>query len=41
MKAVLAGILAAIVIAIGAAYILDSEVQRTAQAAFTTQGARL
>ncbi len=41
MKAVLAGILAAVLIAAAAAYILDAEVQRTAQAAFTTQGVRL
>lgn len=41
MKAFLVGITAAILIAIGAAFVLDTEVQRTAEAAFQTQGVRL
>lgn len=41
MKAFLAGIAAAIIIAIGAAYVLNADVQRTAEAAFQTQGVRL
>lgn len=41
MKSVLAGIIAAAVIAIIAAFVLDAEVQRSAAEAFTTTGARL
>ncbi len=41
MKAILSGIVLAAIIAVGAAYILDNRVQRTAQTAFTTSGARL
>ena len=41
MKAIVAGIAIAVVVAIGAAYVLDTKVQRSAAAAFTTTGARL
>jgi hypothetical protein len=41
MKAIFAGIIAAIVIAGGAAMVLDTKVQRGAETAFTTSGARL
>jgi uncharacterized protein YxeA len=41
MKAILSGIVIAVIIAVGAAYVLDTKVQRTAETAFTTTGARL
>ena len=41
MKAVFVGIIIAIVIAVGAAFVLDTKLQRTAETAFTTTGARL
>ncbi|MEO3471941.1 hypothetical protein AAFN86_08755 [Roseomonas sp. CAU 1739] len=41
MKAILSGVVVAIVIAIGAAYVLDTKVQETVQVAFTTSGARI
>lgn len=41
MKAILSGIVIAIVIAVGAAYVLDTKVQETVQVAFTTSGARI
>ncbi|WP_255529061.1 hypothetical protein [Roseomonas rosulenta] len=41
MKAIFAGIVIAIAIAAGAAVVLDTKVQRTAETAFTTSGARL
>lgn len=41
MKAILSGIVVAIVVAVGAAYVLDTEFQRTAAVAFTTSGARI
>lgn len=41
MKAILAGIIAAIVIAGGAAMVLDTKVQQGAETAFATTGTRL
>lgn len=41
MKAIVSGIFVAVVIAVGAAFVLDNKVQRTAETAFTTSGARL
>ncbi|WP_255467538.1 hypothetical protein [Roseomonas sp. HF4] len=41
MKAIVSGIVIAVIIAAGAAYVLDTKVQRTAETAFTTTGARL
>lgn len=41
MKAILSGIIIAVIIAVGAAYVLDTEFQRTAEVAFTTSGARI
>ena len=41
MKAILAGILAAIIVAGAAALILDSEVQRSATERYQTEGVRL
>ena len=41
MKAVISGIFIAVAIAAGAAYVLDSKVQRTADVAFATTGVRL
>ena len=41
MKAILAGILAAIILAGAAALILDSEVQRSATERYQTEGVRL
>jgi hypothetical protein len=41
MKAIIAGIAIAVIVAVGAAYVLDSRFQQTATAAFTTTGARL
>lgn len=41
MKTIISGIVVAVIIAAGAAYVLDTKVQETAQAAFTTSGARI
>lgn len=41
MKAIITGIVVAVVVAVGAAYVLDTRVQQTAEVAFTTSGARL
>ena len=41
MKAVFSGIFLAAAIAAGAAYVLDANVQRGADVAFATSGARL
>lgn len=41
MKAIITGIVIAVVVAVGAAYVLDTRVQQTAEVAFTTSGARL
>jgi uncharacterized protein YdgA (DUF945 family) len=41
MKAILTGIVVAAIVAAGAAYYLDTKVQRTAEAAFVTEGVRL
>ncbi len=41
MKAIVSGITLAIIIAVGAAFVLDSKFQRTAETAFSTTGARL
>jgi uncharacterized protein YxeA len=41
MKAFLVGVTAAVLIAIGAAFVLDTKVQQTAENAFQTQGVRL
>lgn len=41
MKGILAGILAAVVIAAAAAFVLDTEVQRSADQRFVTEGVRL
>lgn len=41
MKAIISGIAIAVIVALGAAYVLDTKVQRTAESAFTTSGARL
>lgn len=41
MKAILSGIVVAVIIAVGAAYVLDTKVQETVQVAFTTSGARI
>lgn len=41
MKAFASGVLAALVIAILAALVLDTSVQRSSETAFTTGGARL
>ena len=41
MKTIITGIVIAVIIAVGAAYVLDTKVQQTAEAAFTTSGARL
>lgn len=41
MKAIVTGITLAIIIAVGAAFVLDSKFQRTAETAFTTSGSRL
>jgi hypothetical protein len=41
MKAIVSGMFVALVIAVGAAFVLDSKIQRTAETAFTTTGARL
>lgn len=41
MKAIISGIVVAVIIAVGAAYVLDTKLQETAQVAFTTTGARL
>lgn len=41
MKAIISGIAIAVIVALGAAYVLDTKVQQTAETAFTTTGARL
>ena len=41
MKTIITGIVIAVIIAAGAAYVLDTKVQQTAESAFTTSGARL
>ncbi|MCW8086789.1 hypothetical protein [Sabulicella glaciei] len=41
MKSVLTGIVIAVLIAVGAAFVLDGAVQRPVQDSFTTQGVRL
>jgi hypothetical protein len=41
MKAILIGIGIAAIVAVGAAYVLDTRVQRSAEVAFTTSGVRL
>ncbi|WP_268957016.1 hypothetical protein [Sabulicella rubraurantiaca] len=41
MKSVLTGIVLAVLIAVGAAFILDGMVQRPVQDSFSTQGTRL
>lgn len=41
MKSFLLAVLAAVVVAIGAAYLLESRFQQTVDAAFTTSGVRL
>ncbi len=41
MKTIIAGAVVAIVVAVGAAYVLDNKVQETVQIAFTTGGARI
>ena len=40
-RSVSAGIVVAVIIAVGAAYVLDTKVQETVQVAFTTSGARI
>lgn len=41
MKAVLSGIVAAVIIAVGAAFVLDGSFQKDAERAFQTEGVRL
>jgi hypothetical protein len=41
MKAIVAGIAVAVIVAVGAAYVLDTNFQQTATAAFATTGVRL
>jgi len=41
MKAILFGVVIAALVAVGAAYVLDTKVQETAAVAFTTGGARI
>ncbi|MES2710514.1 MAG: hypothetical protein V4653_02935 [Pseudomonadota bacterium] len=41
MKAVLTGIVVAVLLAVGAAFIMDTNFQRSAHVAFQTQGVRL
>ena len=41
MKAIISGIAIAVIVAVGAAYVLDTKVQQTAETAFTTTRARL
>ncbi len=41
MKAIIAGLLLAAVLAVGAAYVLDSEVQRSAADRYSTEAVRL
>ncbi len=41
MKAVVMGMIAAVVVAFGAAQVLDSKVQQQADQRFSTQGVRL
>ncbi len=41
MKAIVSGIVVAVIVAVGAAYVLDTKVQETVQVAFATSGVRL
>ena len=41
MKAVITGLLLAVVVAVGAAFVLDSEVQRSAADRYSTEAVRL
>ncbi len=41
MKAVVSGIVVAVVLAVGAAFVMDTKFQRSAETAFQTQGVRL
>ncbi len=41
MKSVILGIAVAVIIAVGAYFVLDTNVQQTAEHAFTTTGVRL
>ncbi|WP_272877217.1 hypothetical protein [Neoroseomonas eburnea] len=41
MKAIISGIVIAAIVAVGAAYVLDTRVQETVQVAFATGGVRL
>ncbi|MDB5316170.1 MAG: hypothetical protein JWO26_2314 [Rhodospirillales bacterium] len=41
MKAVLIGVVVAVTLALGAAFVMDTQIQRTADVAFQTQGVRL
>ena len=41
MKVIISGIAVAVIVALGAAYVLDTKVQQTTEAAFTTTGARI
>ena len=41
MKAFIAAVVVAVVLAIGAAYVLDTRVQQTVEARFATSGVRL
>ena len=41
MKTVIIGVVAAIILAAGAAFVLDTQVQQTAEERYLTQGVRL
>jgi len=41
MRAVLSGMVVAVVLALGAAFVMDTRFQRSAEVAFQTQGVRL
>lgn len=41
MKAVVSGIIVAVVLAVGAAFVMDAKFQQSVEAAFQTQGVRL
>ncbi|WP_281414657.1 hypothetical protein [Plastoroseomonas arctica] len=41
MRAVLTGVVVAVVLGLGAAFVMDTQMQRTAQVAFQTGGVRL
>lgn len=41
MKAIISGIVLALILAVGAAYVLDNKVQVTSETQFQTQGVRL